>query len=580
VAVALKIREEGVAPSALVGAWALLGVIIALLLFILYMSFVPGLPTEGGWTLDNWRHLHSAHFLFEVLPNSIVLGLGSVLIAALFGVPIAWLLNCTDLPLRHAFITLVAVVLVIPSYVKTMGWIMLLDEKIGLVNVALAYLFDVQSVPISVSNNILGVTWAMGLMLVPAMFFLVAGPIRSLDPSLQEAARMSGAGLTRIFWRIELPLIWPSILGALIYLFITAISIFEVPALLTGGTGKVPVLATELFYAIRPAGPQTSTFAYGVAGVYGLVLAVPCLIAMMFYLQLFDHSDRYQVITGKAYRAQIVSLSGPARWLSFAFVVFFFCLSAVLPFLVLLWASLLPVLQMPSIEMIKKITLENYDGLLSLLGGVGVLTNTAILVLSVAGLVTFFSLLLSWIVVRTRYRHRKMIDVLSMLPHAIPSLAFAFALAMLGILMAVKLPWLPLAGTLAIIVIANVIARLPYGTRMANAAFLQVNRDLEEAAHMSGAGARLTATRILLPLIKPSAVYLAVWTGLLTMQEVSMALFLWGPENTVLSVSIFQLWTNGLVGPACAATVVLTLFTGALTLLILRFSGGAIHEAR
>jgi iron(III) transport system permease protein len=301
---------------------------------------------------------------------------------------------------------------------------------------------------------------------------------------------------------------------------------------------------------------------------------------MIFYLRLFDQSDRYQVITGKGYRSQIVQLSGAARWLCFAFVVLYFCLSTLMPFLVLLWASLLPVLQMPSMELIEKVSLENYDGLLAVLGGVSVLTNTVILVLAVAVLVTFFSLLISWIVVRTRYRHRKTLDVLSMLPHAIPGLAFAFALAMLSILVAVKLPWLPLGGTLAVIVIANVIVRLPYGTRMANAALLQVNRDLEEAAHMSGASARLTVTRILLPLIKPSAVYLAVWTGLLTLQEVSMALFLWGPENTVLSVSIFQLWTNGLLGPASAGTVVLTLLMGAMTLFILRFTGGAVYGAR
>jgi iron(III) transport system permease protein len=577
--VALEPRDAGARPV-LIGAWALLGFVMALLAFILYMSFVPGLPTEGGWTLDNWRQLGSSHFVFEVLPNSIFLGFGSILIAACFGVPIAWFLNRTDVPFRNAFFALVAVVLVIPSFVKTMGWIMLLDEQIGLINVAVATLLQVPSVPISVSNNILGVTWVMGLMLVPAMFFLVAGPIRALDPSFQEAARMSGASQSRIFWRIDLPLIWPSILGALIYLFITAISIFEVPALLTGGTGKVPVLSTELFYAIRPAGPQTSTFAYGVAGVYGLVLAVPCLVAMVFYLRLFNHSDRYQVITGKAYRTQLVSLRAAPRWAGFAFVALYFCLSTVLPFLVLLWASLLPVLQMPSMELIKKVSLQNYNGLLSVLGGVSVLTNTAILVLTVAVLVTIFSLMLSWIVVRTRYRHRKMIDVLSMLPHAIPGLAFAFALAMLSILVAVKLPWLPLGGTLAVIVIANVIARLPYGTRMANAAFLQVNRDLEEAAQMSGANSRLTVTRVLLPLIKPSAVYLAVWTGLLTLQEVSMALFLWGPENTVLSVSIFQLWTNGVLGPASAGTVVLTLLMGAVTLLILQFSGGAMYGAR
>ena len=571
---------RGAPALALVCAWTSLGFVIALLVFIFYMSFVPGLPTEGGWTLDNWQHLGSSHFVFRVLPNTLILGFGSILIAALFGVPIAWFLNRTNVPFRHGFFSLIAVVLVIPGYVKAMGWIMLVDEQIGLFNSMIAAALNLPSVPLSVSNNIFGVTWVMGLMLVPGMFFLVAGPVRSLDPSFQEAARMSGANGWQTFWRIDLPLIWPSILGALIYLFITAVSIFEIPALLAGGTGRVPVLSTEMFYAIRPAGPQTSTFAYGVAGVYGLVLAVPCIVAMMFYLRLFDRSERYQVITGKAYRAHFVQMRGVSRWAAFALITVYFCLSTILPFLVLLWSSLLPVLQAPSLDLLGRLSLSNYDGLLLTLGGADVLKNTAILVVTVSVVVTILSITISWIVVRTRYRHRKIIDVLSMLPHAIPGLAFAFALAMLGILFSVWIPWITLSGTLAIIVIADVIARMPYGTRMANAALLQVHRELEEAAHMSGAGARVTVTRILLPLIKPSIVYLAVWTGLLTLQEVSMALFLSGPENIVLSVSIFQLWTDGNLGPAAAGTVVLTLLMGAVTLLILRFSGGAMYGAR
>ena len=122
---------------------------------------------------------------------------------------------------------------------------------------------------------------------------------------------------------------------------------------------------------------------------------------------------------------------------------------------------------------------------------------------------------------------------------------------------------------------ADLIQRLPFGTRLANAALLQVHRELEEAAQMSGAVTPATIRRVLLPLIKPSVVYLAVWTGLLTLQEVSMALFLSGPNNVVLSVSIFQLWVDGNLGPAAAGTVVLTLLMAAATSLILRATGGA-----
>ena len=570
-------RPEAAAPSsprfALICAWALLGLIIALLVFIAYMSFVPGLPTDGGFTLDNWMALTSPFFLTRVLPNTIFLGLGSITLAALIGVPIAWLLNRTDVPFRRGFVTLMAIMIVMPGYVMAMGWIMLLDEQIGALNSAIATVLGVKSVPLTVSNNLLGITWVMGLILVPPVFFLIAGPMRSLDPSLQEAARMAGAGAWQTVRRVDMPLIWPSVLGALIYIFITAVSIFEIPALLGGGAGKVPVLSTALFYAIRPAGPQTASFAYGVAGVYGLVLAVPCLFAMRFYLRMLDRSDRYQVITGKGYRSHIVQL-GAYRWVGFAMIAGYFLLALLLPFLMLLWASLMPVLQAPSLAMLSRLTMRNYEGLVPVLGGTSILRNTVIVVVSVSALVTFFSIVISWIVVRTRLRQRKTMDILSMMPHAVPGIAFAFALTMLGIMAGVWTPWLPLSGTLAIIIIADLIHRLPYGTRLANAALVQVHRELEEAATMSGADNAMTVWRILLPLIKSSIIYLAVWTGLLTLQEVSMALFLSGPHNTVLSVAIFQLWVDGNLGPAAAGTVVLTLGMAAVTWTILKVTGG------
>jgi len=574
--VAGRARQGAVFP--LISAWTLLGFIVALLAFIVYMTFVPALPTDGGWTLANWASLASPYFLTRVLPDTVALGFGAILIASLFGVPIAWLVNRTDLPFRRGFATLMAMVLVIPGYANAMGWIMLVDRQIGLINAALAAVLHVERIPLTVSNNVGGMIWVMGLILTPAIFFLLAGPMRSLDPALEEAARMSGGNPWQTLWRVDLPLLQPAILGALIYTFITAVSIFEVPALLGAASGKVPVLATALFYAVRPAGPQTGSFAYGVAGVYGLVLIVPSLVALAFYLRLLDRAERYQVVGGKAYRPHDVRL-GRFRWLGLAFVALYFTLALLLPFLVLVWASVVPVLQVPSMAQLAKLTTENYAGLVSTLGGPSVLQNTAILVVVVAALVTFFSLMISWVVVRTRTRGRKVMDVLAMMPHAVPGLAFAFAFAMLAILGSRWAPWLPFGGTIAIIVLADLIARLPYGTRLANAALAQVHRELEEAARMSGANTSATMVRILFPLIKPSIVYLAVWTGLLTLQEVSMALFLTGPQNVVLSVSIFQLWTDGNLGPAAAGTVVLTLLLAAVTWTILRLTEGATAQA-
>jgi iron(III) transport system permease protein len=561
----------------LVAAWLPLGLIVGLLAFTLVMTFIPGLPTDGGWTLDNWANLGSPYFFARVLPNTVVLGVVSTVIAGLFGFPIAWLVNRTDMPFRRGFATLMALIVVVPGYAAAMGWILLVDQHIGLFNFALSALFHVGSVPLTISNNLLGIGWVMGLILVPAVFFLLAGPMRALDPALEEAARMSGAGPWEIFLRVDLPLMRPALLGALIYTFISSVSIFEVPALLGAASGKVPVLATALFYAVRPAGPQTGSFAYGVAGVYGLVLIVPCLLAMSFYLRLLDRAERYAVIGGKAYRPHDVKL-GRSQWPAVLFVGFYVSLALLLPLLVLVWASLLPVLQLPSTALLAKLTFQNYAGLLVALGGTRVLSNTVTLVLVVSALVTFFSLMISWVVVRTRLRQRKVLDVLSMLPHAVPGLAFAFAFAMLGILAARWLPWLPLGGTLVFIVLCDLIQRLPYGTRLSNAALIQVQRELEEAAEMSGANTVTTMRRVLFPLIRPSIVYLAVWTALLTLQEVSMALFLSGPQNIVLSVSIFQLWNDGNLEPAAAGTVVLTILLAGATWIVLRLTDRATAE--
>jgi iron(III) transport system permease protein len=168
-----------------------------------------------------------------------------------------------------------------------------------------------------------------------------------------------------------------------------------------------------------------------------------------------------------------------------------------------------------------------------------------------------------------------MIDMLAMLPHAVPSLAFAFALAMIAILASRWLPWLPLSGTLGIIMVAHLITRMPYGTRVMNSALSQVHRELEEIAQVCGTQTPTIMRRVILPLVRPSVVYLAVWTAMLSFQEVTMALFLSGPHNSVLSVSIWALWEGGSLGTAAAGAVAMVSIMGVLMFGVLKLMGSS-----
>jgi len=354
----------------------------------------------------------------------------------------------------------------------------------------------------------------------------------------------------------------------------TAISIFEVPAMLGAASGKVPVLATELFYTVRPGGIEMIDPAYGAAGVYGMLIALPSIVALYFYLRLLTRARRHEVITGKGYRPRDLDL-GRFKWLGLGFVVLYLMLAVALPMLLLLWASFLPLLQMPSMEALSKLNLAHYDDLLVALGGVRVIRNTVVLMVSVSLLVVFFSFMVSWVVVRVRGRFYKTVDMIAMLPHAIPGLAFAFALMMLGIYAARWFPWLPISGTLGIIVVANVINRLSYGTRATNAALVQIQSDLEESAQLCGLRNNLIIRRIVVPLVRPSLIFTGLWTALFTFREVTIALFLSESHNRVLSVNIWYLWLDGDFGIAAAGSVVMVIIMGALMWFSLRMTGGS-----
>jgi len=350
-----------------------------------------------------------------------------------------------------------------------------------------------------------------------------------------------------------------------------------VPALLGGLGTQMPLLATELFYDIRPTSQTSIDIQYGVAGVYAALMAVPSLLALSFYHRLLADSRQYEVVSGKGYRAHLTPL-GRLSYPAIAFVALYLLLAVALPLLVLLWVSFLPVIQMPSGAALAKLTFVNYARILPQIGGLVAIRNSVILMVSVALLVVVFSFMISWVVVRTSLRGRFALDSLAMLPHAVPPIAYAFALYMAALAAAVWLPWLPLTGSLAVIVIAHTITRLPYGTRMLNTALVQVHRELQEGARVCGAGTLVAMRRIVLPLVRPTIVLAATWTALLSLTELTMALFLGETDNRVLSAAIWNIWSRGQLPVAAAAAVALVAVTGVCVVPLIAASGGARGE--
>jgi iron(III) transport system permease protein len=556
-------------------AWLVCVVIVMLTGLILWMSFSTGLPFESSFSLANYAEVFGSGQFWEVVLNTVWVGLGTVGIAIFFGIPLAWLLNRTDIPMRSLFITMLAITVIMPGLVKAMGWIMLLSPQVGMINRLLMGLFQLKEAPFDI-NSLWGIAFVQGLMLTPSMFFLISGPMRSLDSSLEEAAEVVGANrLKTIIW-ITSPMLWPAILGGIIYIFMTAIAMFEVAGLL-GGLSENRILATELFLAVQPF-EGSSEIKYGVAGVYGLLIMAPSLLALFFYFQSLKQAHRYAVITGKGYKPKDFPL-GTLRYPAIAFVLFYLALAVFLPFAVLLWASFLPSLRMPSVEALSLVSLQWYKEIHHLIGGWDVMKNTLLLVVGSSTLVLLFSFMVSWVVVRTKLRSRRIVDTIAMLPHAIPGIGFAFALLIAGIMAAKWFPALPFYNTVWIIIVGNVLNRLSYATRITNAALIQVQQELEDAAMICGARKWVSMWRVMVPLIRPSLVFAGLWTALLVFREVSMALLLIGPKNKVLATQLWILWRQGNLSQAAALSIVLIIITGLLILLVQRATG-RVGEAR
>jgi iron(III) transport system permease protein len=379
-----------------------------------------------------------------------------------------------------------------------------------------------------------GMVWVHSLEITPLAYLLLSAALQSMDPRLEEASSVAGAGHWSTLRRISLPLILPAVGAAVMLLLIYTVETFEVPLLL-GGRAQVRVYTTEIYFNTA----RTPTD-WGLSGAYSIAILILCAVCLAVYFRLVRHGERYQTVTGKDFRPRRIDL-GRWRYVTCALSLLLVFLITGMPFLVMLYASLLRRYQPPSVEVFQSMTLSNYHEILrdpvysldpmwnSTLVGLGSATGVMVLVS-----------VMSYFVHKTRMRGRKLIDFLGFAPIAMPSVVLGTAFLWFYLLVP-----LPVLGTLTIICLAYVTRYMAVALRFVSTSMLQIHSELEEAAAVAGGGWWRNFLRIYLPLLRPGLMAGWFWVMVHAYRELTIALMLARSRNRTAAVVIYDLWENG-----------------------------------
>jgi iron(III) transport system permease protein len=522
--------------------------VLVLLAVVVWVSVVDDISggLAGNLTLEHFRALYEDPQIFQTLLNTAGFAIVTVIVAMAFGCSAAWLVERTDLPWKNLVYVLMTVGLLLPTFFVAMGWVFFMHPRIGMLNRWLIDLFGLADGPFNVAT-ITGMGWVEGLGLASLSFVMTSPIFRALNPALEEAATVHGLGRWGTAWFVVLPLMWPALLAASIYIAVIAIATFEVPAIIGLGS-KIFTFSTLVYVLVSP---EQGVPNYGIVGALSIFLVGISVLLSWWYFRVIRLSHRYGVIEGRGYRPRMIQL-GRLVWVAWGGLGAYFLMAKILPLLMMIWASLLPYFRPFSIKALSFLTWKNYDAIDWSLVTRGTV-NTVILMLVVPTIAIVFGLTISWIVVRTKTRGRFIFDWVAFLPHAVPNLIFALAAILFSLYVLPKN--FPFYGTIFILMAIYILTRISLTTRVLNGSLLQIHRELEDAAYVSGMSTLPTMWKVIFPLILPAVINLWIWNSLLTYRELTMAAFLVTQDNITLPVVIWSLWQSGTTGEAAAVSL-------------------------
>lgn len=523
----MKQRDYGVvALVALLGFLSLYP--LGMLLFGSFHSAPPGLP--GSFTFDGYRALLTKDNA-TVVWNTIAISLVKTVLSIGLAILLAWIVARTDTPGRGTLEVLITLPFFIPPILTATAWGMLGNPKVGSLNLAWWGLTGLQE-PLINMYSYGGVIWHMMQYSVPFLFLLLVDALRAMDPSLEESSRMSGATRSQTFFRVTFILMLPVATNAFILSFIRGIEAFESPVFF-GTPAGIEMLATRIYHLIHhQAQPE-----YQAATALGFAAMVLMFILIVWQWRILK-GRAFHTVTGKGYSPRVVPL-GLLRWPAFALCVLFIVATVILPVGQLVLSSFFRYFGVYKLDML---TLEHYRSVWGNRDFWRAFGNTMILGLSGATATMVLGGAVAYISVRTKWRGRRLIEVLAWLPWMMPGivlgLGFLWGFAMLPAAFSIY-------GTMWALLAAYVALGTPLAVRVMSGSFAQLSYDLEESSRVHGANLWQTVWRILVALAWPAFSVGWVLTFFAIMRELSASILLYSVGTEVLSVVMLKMWTGG-----------------------------------
>ena len=530
-------------------------VIAALCLFIVYPFYT--ILTKSifsskvdGVTLYNFQRFFSKPYYYRSLLRSLVVCSSTMVLAAVLGVFIAYVMTRYNVPGKNILHILIIMSLMSPPFIGAYSWIVLLGRN-GLLAKLMSSIG--LSAPTIYGRN--GIIFVFTLHLFPYVYLYTSGAMNSIDSSLEEAAENLGMSKLRRIWTITIPVVLPSILAGCIMVFMTSLADFGTPMLLGEGYTVLPVLVYNEYMSESAVDPYMASSLS--------VIIVACSLVMLGFQKLVVDKKNYTMSTLRP--PQETKLHGVKRFLT-ALPIYIVLFLALLPQVVVICQSFV---ERSFSGVVQGINLNNYRTILSRLGSN--IFNTYYFSLVAIVFIVIFGILVSYILVRKKGKVANVIDTLIMFPYVIPGSVLG-----IGLIVAFNKPPIVLVGTAAIMIISYIVRKLPYTVRSGSAFLYQMDPSVEEASINLGVSPMKTFFTVTARMMMPGVMSGAVLSWITCINELSSSIMLYSGKTSTIAVAIYQEVTRMSDGTAGALATILTLTTVISLLIVFRVTKGKV----
>ena len=522
-------------------------VAVPVILIILTVFF-----ENGKFNIAGVMKILSDPDTYQALWNSVLIATGTTLVSTTIGTFFAWLVARTDLPFKKAMKALFLVPFMLPSFIGALAWKVLLSSRAGYINKLLMAMFGLERAPIDIMS-LGGIIAIESMYLFPFVFLQVAGALERMDPTLEESARISGAGLGTITGKITLPLVMPSILSGALLVALYSLSHFGVPSIL--GTEKgIYNIPTKIYERIYASGGS-----FGAIRV-GTILSTILVISAALILKLQDillKKGQYQIIAGKSMRPMVLKLRGlklPLLIISIVYIL----ITVVLPTVTIFMVGGLKTYGLTF--QLKNMTWDNYIKIFQWKMTKDAIWNSIYLSLSAAFVTMLAGTMISYVIVKMKVKGKFLLQFLGVLPFSLPGTVIA-----LGVI----LTWrdrfgINIYNTPWIIFVAYIARYMAFSIKSNSASLSQVSDSLEEASRACGASHWQSLKDIVIPLIKPGMISAFFLIFLPALRELTTSVLLYGPTTRTIGVAIYALNEDGetVRAAALASIALVIIFVG------------------